>query len=90
MKKLISLAILALALVVWLTGCASYSHTETEPNGKRNRTVGFSFLKKGDFAALEIGKDGLKIKDAKTGGDVEMLRAGVEGAVSAAIKGAKP
>lgn len=79
MKKTIALAICAVAL----NGCALYRHSEKS-------TIGLSFLKKGDFASLEVTKDGLKIKDAKTGGDTEMLKAGVDAAVTAAIKGVKP
>ena len=72
-----------MAFIWLLSGCAVYKHSE-------KGTLGFSFLKKGDFASLEMSKDGLKIKDAKTGGDVEMLKALAEGAVQGAVKGAKP
>ena len=74
-------ALLALSIIALTNGCALYRHTPKS-------TLGLSFLKKGDFASLEVTKDGLKIKDAKTGGDVEMLKAMAEGAVQGAIKAA--
>jgi hypothetical protein len=78
MKKTIALT-LGIAL---LTGCVSYHESA-------DGSISFvSVLKKSQLKGVRVGQ--LEIEGATTAGDTEMLKAGVDAAVTAAIKGVKP
>jgi hypothetical protein len=62
--------IIAMFLIALCSGCVGYSHADKQGN----RTAAWSFLKKAEFRALKVDKDGLEVKDAKTAGDSEMIR----------------
>jgi len=76
-------ASLILAACLLLTGCVYYKQ---DAKGTRF----YSFLKKADIDGLSVSTNGAdKSKARRTGGDVDMLKALAEGAVSGAVKGAK-
>lgn len=69
-------------LLALCSGCVRYTE---RPDGSKSYT---SFLKSVKANQIEVGD--MKIKGMSSTGDTEMLKAGVDAAVSAAIKGVKP
>jgi hypothetical protein len=84
--------LLALALFVCGGGCAVWHGTYTRPDGVSVDVGGMEFLTKKSVGAISARNSPttqeFNLSDLERTGDVEMVRAAAEGAVSAGIKAA--